>query len=240
MKAQSLINKQFGRLTVVAHAGSSKHGKRILLCQCSCGNAKRVLATNLIQSHTNSCGCLVKERFRPDKRYIGPNKAIHRPDGVTELLIGPNVGGETATVLIDTALYPLVAKERFRIGNLGYVVTHTGKRIHRMLMPGVKLIDHRNHSPLDNRLINLRPATHSQNSQNSRKRANTSSQFKGVSWNRTAKKWHSYIKVDGKRMTLGYFKDEEQAGIQYNLAASEYFGEFAHLNPIPHMQQVAA
>ena len=40
----------------------------------------------------------------------------------------------------------------------------------------------------------------------------TSSRFWGVSWDRTNKKWQAYYKdADGKKRTIGYFDDDEEA-----------------------------
>jgi len=41
---------------------------------------------------------------------------------------------------------------------------------------------------------------------------NTTSQFRGVSWNKVKKKWKASIKVGGKTKHLGRFTDEEKAG----------------------------
>lgn len=60
-----LTNRQFGRLTVVKRVGtytSPKGGKTpIWLCQCECGNCIEVMASNLRNGNTKSCGCLRKD-----------------------------------------------------------------------------------------------------------------------------------------------------------------------------------
>lgn len=68
-------------------------------------------------------------------------------------------------------------------------------------------IDHINNIRCDNRLINLREATHEQNMKNSRlTKANTSG-VKGVSWCKMMKKWFAYVGHSGKRIKVGYFND---------------------------------
>ena len=56
-----ITGQRFGRLTVIAHAGSDKHKQSLWLCQCDCGNVVTLPKTNL-RNGTKSCGCLWKER----------------------------------------------------------------------------------------------------------------------------------------------------------------------------------
>lgn len=60
------IGEKFGKLTVEQQIG--KRGVYFLwLCKCDCGNYKEV-ATNLLTSkHTQSCGCLYKQRSNAHK-----------------------------------------------------------------------------------------------------------------------------------------------------------------------------
>ncbi|SRR6266536_26325 len=98
--------------------------------------------------------------------------------------------------------------------------------------------DHVNGNSLDNRRLNLRPATPRQNSANQRKRQRqTTSRFKGVSWHKRRKghgghrdAWNAYITVGGKRRELGHFDVEEDAARTYDAAAREAWGEFARTN----------
>jgi hypothetical protein len=104
--------------------------------------------------------------------------------------------------------------------------------LHREIMnnPRGLLVDHRNGDGLDNRQSNLRPATHSQNGCNRKKRKNTSSQFVGVSWDKRVRRWSCRIKHQNKEIWLGYFDIETEAAKAYDAAAKKYFGEFARLN----------
>ena len=104
--------------------------------------------------------------------------------------------------------------------------------LHRLIMDAPKgvLVDHRNGDSLDNRRANLRLATRAQNCCNVRKRKNTSSRFKGVSFRKNRGKWAAYIGVAGKRISLGYFDSEIEAAKAYDEAAKKYRGEFARLN----------
>ncbi len=92
-------------------------------------------------------------------------------------------------------------------------------------------VDHWDGNGLNNTRLNLRVATKSQNNWNSNKRQNsTSSQYKGVHWDRSSGKWLAQIRQYSERMYLGAFEIEGDAAMAYNRAAIERFGEFARLN----------
>lgn len=61
---------------------------------------------------------------------------------------------------------------------------------------------------------------------------NSSSKYKGVSWNKKRKHWVAQIKTDKKPIYLGSFASEEEAAIAYNQAAIKHFGELAFQNEI--------
>ena len=87
---------------------------------------------------------------------------------------------------------------------------------------------------LNNTTENLRWATQKEQCRNRSARSNTSSQYKGVSWNKFHSRWTAYITRNVKQTHLGYFQSEEEAALTYNKEAIEYFGEFAKLNVIEH------
>lgn len=98
--------------------------------------------------------------------------------------------------------------------------------------------DHKNRDTLDNRRTNLRSCPPSQNMGNQKLRFNNTSGFKGVCWEKRDRKWVARIgRKEGDkylRVTLGRFKNKEDAARAYDVAALEYFGEFAALNfPLP-------
>jgi len=114
-----------------------------------------------------------------------------------------------------------------------------GKRrvihMHRVILQPKKGldIDHINGNRLDNRRINLRYATRSQNNMNRFARCVTSkSPYKGVCWRAHAKRWKAYIKINKTQIHIGYFTTAEKAAKAYNKAAIKYFGEFANLNSL--------
>lgn len=61
MKPIDLVDKKFGRWTVLKTAGgTSKHPK--VFCRCDCGTEKVVYCGNLTRTLSVSCGCYARER----------------------------------------------------------------------------------------------------------------------------------------------------------------------------------
>ncbi len=91
-------------------------------------------------------------------------------------------------------------------------------------------IDHINGQRDDNRIVNLRLATRSQNNQNVRSQRGSSSRFKGVAWDKSRGKWTVGIKVNYKRHNLGRFDCEIAAAKAHDAAALRLYGAYAKLN----------
>ena len=63
-------------------------------------------------------------------------------------------------------------------------------------------------------------------------RTESSSRYRGVSFSAKSKTWRAGIKVDGKTIALGTYKNEDDAALAYNKAAKEHFGDMAYQNPV--------
>lgn len=83
-------------------------------------------------------------------------------------------------------------------------------------------IDHINGDPGDNRLSNLRAATHVQNGQNMRLRKNNTSGAQGVEWEPRRKKWCARIHLKYRGTHIGYFDDFESAVAARKAAEADY------------------
>lgn len=91
------------------------------------------------------------------------------------------------------------------------------------------MFDHIDRDCLNNCRTNLRLCTHRENLRN-RTFPKTSSKYKGVTWDKQARKWRAKILVKGKTLHLGSFYDEASAGKAYDIVAKLHHKEFAVLN----------
>jgi hypothetical protein len=87
-------------------------------------------------------------------------------------------------------------------------------------------IDHINGERSDNRMLNLRLATISQNAMNGVLRNTNKSGYRGVSWDKGKNKWVARIVKDRKQHVLGRFPTKEAAYDAYLSAAETLHGEF--------------
>jgi hypothetical protein len=88
------------------------------------------------------------------------------------------------------------------------------------------LIDHINGNTTDNRIVNLREATHSQNLSNVPAWGTNTSGFKGVSWCRKRGRWKAQIRFQNKRKTIGLFETKQEAFASYCAAGRSLHGPF--------------
>jgi AP2-like factor, euAP2 lineage len=96
---------------------------------------------------------------------------------------------------------------------------------------GKTQVNYKNRNALDNRMCNLRTCDLSQRSARARKyKKKTSSQFRGVSWDKRTRKWDARLRVRGKNMFLGLFTDELEAAAAWDAAARGNWGAFAFQN----------
>lgn len=86
-------------------------------------------------------------------------------------------------------------------------------------------VDHRDRDGLNNKWINLRHATRSQNKMNSKCRDDNKCGFKGVSFKQG--RWRPRIQVGSERIYLGGFDTPEEANAAYEAAAKRLVGQFA-------------
>lgn len=79
-------------------------------------------------------------------------------------------------------------------------------------------IDHINRDRADNRIANLRITTRSENVCNTGLRSTNTSGYPGVSWHRGKGRWRAAIRLNGRKIHLGYFDQAEAAGAAYAAA----------------------
>jgi len=120
----------------------------------------------------------------------------------------------------------------------GYIYRHryiNGKdrpvRLHRELVsaPSDMDVDHINGRKNDNREENLRICTRRENVWNTSKKTTNTSGYKGVDYVVSKKKFRARIRIEGKRLNLGYFNSAKEASRAYARATSLHHGEFSKL-----------
>jgi hypothetical protein len=198
----------------------------------SCSLARKIMnpLNGLVVDHINNnsldnrkCNlriCTYKENnLNMRKRFTIKHNFVKRDDGFWEYDPGP--------LLID--------KENLHLINRIFIsirkTNGTSKKelLHRLI---VKIdnnnnnIDHINMNRMDNRKINLRICTKKENMMNRKSHINSTSKYKGVSWNKTKEKWACHF----KNYNLGDFDDEVLAAKTYDCFAKHIFKEFAYLN----------
>lgn len=103
--------------------------------------------------------------------------------------------------------------------------------MHRSIMctPKGMETDHINGDSLDNRRVNLRICTSSENHMNRGKNHRNTSGFKGVSFHKKNKKWIARISIHGKYKHLGIYSTPNLAYEAYCDACLAHHGEFANI-----------
>jgi len=94
-------------------------------------------------------------------------------------------------------------------------------------VPHGYVIDHINGNPFDNRLCNLRLATHAENMWNVKRSAANKTGFKGVTYH--AGRFVAKLRVNKELKYLGRYKTAEEAYSVYVENAKKYHGEFARV-----------
>lgn len=89
------------------------------------------------------------------------------------------------------------------------------------------ILDHIDRNKCNNSISNLRPATPTQNCQNSTLRKSSKSGVLGVTWYARYSKWRARITVNKRALLIGYFDSKEEAHKARVQAEVKYFGEFS-------------
>lgn len=113
--------------------------------------------------------------------------------------------------LVDAEDFPLLSRHKWTLTMEGYARTSCGDHflyMHRLIMAptGSLYVDHLNHNRLDNRKINLKLVTNSENQMNRR-----NSIRGGVTFHKLSGKWRARITKGQKEIHLGLFPTREEA-----------------------------
>lgn len=104
--------------------------------------------------------------------------------------------------------------------------------LHRYLLDYPKNfhVDHVDNNSLNNVRNNLRLVTQSQNQQNAKLSAKSTSKYKGVHYHKKDKRYRACIGFNRRKIQIGNFLTAIEAAKAYNEAAVKYFGSYARLN----------
>ena len=149
------------------------------------------------------------------------------------------------SVQVDSPDYDALSKFKWCAVRLGrrkqpYAARGVNKRLvlmHRVLMNPKQgqRVDHRNGDTLDNRRENLRACSHQENSFNKKrttKQGGRPTGLRGICWHNRLKKWQASICLNGRKVHLGYFASDCEAGRAYDRACRKMFGDFASPNHV--------
>jgi HNH endonuclease len=140
--------------------------------------------------------------------------------------------------VLDADDVPIVSAWNWQVsicGKLRYAVRYTrrdadGKqhivRLHRHILgvPDGVIVDHIDHDGLNNRKANLRPATHQQNAQNTRK-VGAKTLPKGVY--QRGHRFRARVWINGRNVHLGMYDTADDAHRAFCDAVDKLHGEFA-------------
>jgi hypothetical protein len=92
--------------------------------------------------------------------------------------------------------------------------------------------DHINQNKLDNTRRNLRYVSHTINLINRKKRASVHSKYRGVTYDKSCKKWKAVLYAYCTTYRIGNFDTELEAAKAFNKKAIEILGKNAQLNEV--------
>ena len=67
-KYKNNVGKEYNGIKILKEVGRDKHGNKIVLAKCRCGNIFKVVEESIINSSTKSCGCL-KRKLISEKKF---------------------------------------------------------------------------------------------------------------------------------------------------------------------------
>lgn len=205
--------ERVGRLVVLNSAGRAKRDS-LWLCGCECGSLTVVRGSNLKVGHTESCGCLHRDRctIHGHARDGNPTKTYKSWSSMRQRTTNKN-----STQWHDYGGRGITCASRWE--KFENFLSDMGECPEGLTLERVD--NNKGYAP-----DNCRWATRSEQQLN--KRDAGRKRLKGAHRYKDSGRWQGYINRGGVRRYLGCFSTEEEAHAAYLLAADEYqrFGAF--------------
>lgn len=216
-------NNKYEYLTVIGFSHKDKGGNAFWKCKCECGNMIVVKGASLRNGHTKSCGCYHKKVSQKQ----GINNRKQNKYDLTSCDYGIGFTKDGDKFYFDKKYYDFIKDFCWYKDEKGYIKCKRKHNIslHRYVMSltvdsmsGLE-VDHINNKPYDNRIINLRLVTSSQNKMNRRN-------IKGIYFDKKKKKYIATITKDKVKHYLGSYDTKEKAISIRKKAEKNMFGDF--------------
>jgi hypothetical protein len=133
---------------------------------------------------------------------------------------GRSPAGSTAGAIVASGAAKL-PRRIITIGCRRYRASHLALLLVDKKLPK-GLVDHINHSTLDDSYTNLREVTTAESSKNKTLISSNTSGVMGVSFTKATKRWRACIHVDDTRIHLGYFAKFDDAVEARRKAEAQY------------------
>lgn len=149
--------------------------------------------------------------------------------------------GKGKFMMVDDEDFDWLSKFKLHLNTTGYPTVSiwdkkaykvVRKLAHRMILGLINpkiFVDHINHNILDARKDNLRICSNKENKRNSLGKHMKNGQVKGAHQTPYGN-WTSIIVVNYEHIHIGTFYTEMDAGLAYDRAARQHFGEYANFN----------
>lgn len=158
-----------------------------------------------------------------------PAKDMTYAELITHVSYSPETGEFTRKT---TKSSRWAGKTAGTINNHGYVaikIVDSSFQAHRLAWLYVNksmpngFVDHINRVKTDNRIANLRVVTPSENTENQTvMRSTNTSGHRGISWNKSIKKWHAKIRARNIQYNLGFYLNIQDAINAYLAGVEKY------------------
>jgi len=193
-----------GKLTAISIcAHKNKHGQRLWLCECECGNIFEILQHSLTSGNSTKCKLCPRNEYLLEDNYA-----------LLDVSTKTHINKYSKVDVVDLSKI-LKCRRRWSYHDSApdytwgkYVINSDRKvRLHRLIMdaPTDMVVDHINGDTLDNRKQNLKIITLAENNKNMRQRVDNISGVSGVYYEKSSGLYVAEIQVNNKKIYLGRY-----------------------------------